>query len=52
VDRILKGSNPATMPVEQPIKFESAINLQTAQQIGVAIPADVLRERLVINSNS
>jgi putative tryptophan/tyrosine transport system substrate-binding protein len=42
VDRVLKGANPATIPVEQPIKFELAINLQTAKQIGVMIPTDVL----------
>ena len=42
VDRVLKGANPATIPVEQPIKFELAVNLQTAKQIGVTVPTDVL----------
>jgi putative ABC transport system substrate-binding protein len=42
VDKILKGTKPADIPVEQPMKFEFTINLNAAKQIGVTIPPNVL----------
>lgn len=48
VDKILKGANPAEMPIQQPMKYDFAINLKTAQTLGVPIPPSILLQATLV----
>jgi putative ABC transport system substrate-binding protein len=50
VDKVLKGANPAELPIEQPMKFDFIVNLLAAKKIGVTVPPNVLvrADRVII----
>jgi putative ABC transport system substrate-binding protein len=42
VDKILRGANPADLPIEQPMTFDFVVNLKTARELGIIFPNEIM----------